>query len=46
MDESFANAKELDREKISPAPVLAGLLVFLLIAWGAVGWAAYRLLGL
>ena len=44
MDESFG--RELDRERISPAPLLVGLVVFLLLAWGALGWAAYRLLGL
>lgn len=44
MDESFG--REVDRERVSPAPVLVGMLVFLLIVWGAVGWAAYQLLGL
>ena len=44
MDESFG--RELDRERTSPAPLLVGLLVFLLVVWGAVGWAVYQLLGL
>lgn len=44
MDKSVG--RELDRERISPAPVLVGILLFLLIVWGAVGWAAYQLLGL